>query len=68
MLFKIWFFLVLIHIRDVWNDNLENEFALIHRIVDDYLTLITMDTEFPGIVLGTFGNFKSSFDYNYQTF
>ncbi|MFS7895778.1 putative poly(A)-specific ribonuclease [Helianthus anomalus] len=37
-----------VHIKEVWNDNLEEEFDLIREIVDDN-PYIAMDTEFPGV-------------------
>ncbi|KAK8916163.1 hypothetical protein KSP39_PZI022407 [Platanthera zijinensis] len=55
-----------VEIREVWVSNLEEEFALIRSIVDEY-PYVAMDTEFPGIALRPVGAFRSVADYNYQT-
>ncbi|KAK9130440.1 hypothetical protein Sjap_010927 [Stephania japonica] len=53
-------------IREVWNDNLEEEFALIREIIDDF-PCVGMDTEFPGTVTRPVGDFSTLPDYYYQT-
>lgn len=53
-----------VQIREVWDDNLTQEFALIREIVDDF-PFVAMDTEFPGIVCRPVGTFKSTSDYHY---
>ncbi|KAG2327718.1 hypothetical protein Bca52824_010446 [Brassica carinata] len=55
-----------IQIREVWNDNLESEMALIREIVDDF-PFVAMDTEFPGIVCRPVGTFKTNTEYHYET-
>lgn len=53
-------------IRDVWADNLEEEFAVIRSLIKDY-PFVAMDTEFPGVVAKPVGSFKTTHEFYYQT-
>lgn len=55
-----------LRIREVWADNLEEEFDLIRAIVDDF-PYLAMDTEFPGVVVRPVGVFRNSAEFHYQT-
>ena len=54
-----------LRVREVWEDNLEEEMATIRDVVERY-PYIAMDTEFPGVVARPVGNFKSSREYHYR--
>lgn len=54
-----------LRVREVWDDNLAEEIAVIRDIVEDY-PYVAMDTEFPGVVARPVGNFKSSREYHYK--
>lgn len=54
------------YIRDVWHDTLDAEMAQIRELIVQY-PVISMDTEFPGVVAKPIGSFKSTSDFLYQT-
>jgi CCR4-NOT transcription complex subunit 7/8 len=54
-----------LRVREVFQDNLEEEFALIRDAVETH-PLVAMDSEFPGVVARPVGNFKSSREYHYK--
>eukprot|EP00775_Hariotina_reticulata_P001272 gene1272-1612_t len=54
-----------LRVREVWDENLAEEIAVIRDIVEEY-PYVAMDTEFPGVVARPVGNFKSSREYHYK--
>jgi CCR4-NOT transcription complex subunit 7/8 len=56
----------ILRVREVWDDNLDEEMALIRDIVDDF-PFLAMDTEFPGVVARPVGHFRNAGEYHYQT-
>ncbi|WIA22228.1 hypothetical protein OEZ86_008637 [Tetradesmus obliquus] len=55
-----------LRVREVWEDNLADEIALIRNIVEEY-PYVAMDTEFPGVVARPVGHFKSNREYHYRS-
>lgn len=55
----------ILRVREVWQENLETEFAFLRDIVEKY-PFVAMDTEFPGVVARPVGNFKSGKEYQYR--
>eukprot|EP00758_Cryptobia_borreli_P014470 Tbor_TRINITY_DN5924_c5_g2::TRINITY_DN5924_c5_g2_i1::g.18931::m.18931/K12581/CNOT7_8, CAF1, POP2; CCR4-NOT transcription complex subunit 7/8 len=53
-------------IRDVWAENLEEEFNIIRELIIDF-PIVAMDTEFPGVVAKPVGSFKTTHEFYYQT-
>jgi len=52
-------------IRDVWTENLYDEFRVIRSLLHRY-NHVAMDTEFPGVVARPIGEFRNSSEYQYQ--
>uniref|UniRef100_A0A7S0YMY9 poly(A)-specific ribonuclease n=1 Tax=Polytomella parva TaxID=51329 RepID=A0A7S0YMY9_9CHLO len=54
-----------LRVREVWGENLEDEFHIIRNIVETF-PFVAMDTEFPGVIAKPLGSFPSK-EYLYRT-